>query len=326
MTILEIRNLDLTFSINKKKLPVIRSVSFSLKKGEILGFVGESASGKSVCMQSLVKLLPSPPLEYLNGEIVFEGEDLFPKKEKELIPYRGNKIAYIFQDPMTSLNPTMKVGKQILEALKKDKFKEKVYSLLSEVGINNPSLRYNQYAHELSGGQRQRIGIAIALAMDPKVLIADEPTTALDVTIQSQILNLLKNIQKKRNTSIIFISHDLKIVASLADRIIVMYGGKIIEEGLCNELIKNPKHPYTKLLILSIPRINATRSHRLHTIEGVPPDLSSITTGCSFANRCKQAKKICYKLQPPYFQINDNQKAACWIYKTKINTLLEKDE
>lgn len=313
MKILEVKNLNLVFSLNKTVFPAIRSISFSLFRGEILGIVGESGCGKSVCVQSLVKLLPSPPLNYIDGEIIFEGTDLFNKTEKELMSYRGSKIGYIFQDPMTSLNPTMKIGKQILEALKGSKSKEIVYSLLHEVGISNPIERFSQYPHELSGGQRQRIMIAIALAMNPKILIADEPTTALDVTIQSQILFLLKRIQKNRNTSIILISHDLKVVASLADRIIVMYAGKIIEEGSCSKLIQSPKHPYTKLLILSVPTLT-TSTFRLHSIKGTPPDLLSIPAGCSFAERCPYAKKLCFELEPPLNNINDDQKAACWLH------------
>ena len=313
MKILDIKNLVLAFSRNKKISPAIRSVSFSLNQGEILGIVGESGCGKSVCVQSLVKLMPSPPLKYIDGEIFFEGVNLFNKTEKELVAYRGSKIGYIFQDPMTSLNPTMKVGKQILEAIKENKSKEKVIALLQEVGISNPVERYNSYPHELSGGQRQRIMIAIALAMNPKILIADEPTTALDVTIQSQILFLLKRIQKTRNTSIILISHDLKIVNSLADKIIVMYAGKIIEEGASSKLIQNPKHPYTKLLILSVPTLS-TNTLRLHSIKGTPPDLSCITSGCSFAERCPFAKKLCFELEPPLTKVNDTQKAACWLY------------
>jgi len=313
MKILEVKNLNLVFSTNKISFPAIRSVSFSLSRGEILGIVGESGCGKSVCVQSLVKLLPSPPLNYVDGMVLFEGTDLFNKTEKELMTYRGSKIGYIFQDPMTSLNPTMKVGKQILEAIKGSKSKEGVHALLQEVGISSPIERYNNYPHELSGGQRQRIMIAIALAMNPQILIADEPTTALDVTIQSQILFLLKRIQKNRNTSIILISHDLKVVASLSDRIIVMYAGKIIEEGSSIKLIQSPKHPYTKLLILSVPTLT-TNTLRLHNIKGTPPDLSSIPLGCAFAERCPFAKKLCFEIEPPLTQINDTQKAACWLH------------
>lgn len=312
MKILEVKNLNLAFSLNKSIFPAIRLVSFSLNRGEILGIVGESGCGKSVCVQSLVKLLPSPPLNYLNGEIIFEGTDLFKMSEKELIAYRGSKIGYIFQDPGSALNPTMKVGKQILEAIKEGKSKEKVYSLLNEVGISNPIERFSQFPHELSVGLRQRIMIAIALAMNPTILIADEPTTSLDVTIQSQILFLLKRIQKNRNTSIILISHDLKVVASLADRIIVMYAGKVIEEGSSAKLIQNPKHPYTKLLILSVPTLN-TNALRLHSIRGTPPDLLSIPKGCAFAERCPFAKKLCFEVEPPLRKINDHQKAACWL-------------
>jgi oligopeptide transport system ATP-binding protein len=317
MTILEVNNLSLAFSQNKTQLPAIRSLSFHLNKGEILGIVGESGCGKSVLVQSLVKLLPSPPLLYIDGEILFEKIDLFKKSAKELMPFRGSKIAYIFQDPMTSLNPTMCIGKQVLEALKKNKSKKAVYSLLKEVGINNPHERFQQYPHELSGGQRQRVMIAIAIASDPKILVADEPTTAIDVTIQAQILALLKKIQKSRNTSIIIISHNLKVVASLADRILVMYAGKIVEEGISEKLLQAPTHPYTKLLLLSVPAL-FTEKHRLHSIEGSPPDLLYLPSGCSFAERCPYAHRSCFEKDPPLSHINDSQMAACWkLFKTK---------
>lgn len=314
MKILEVKNLRLDFYLNKSFFPAIKSISFSLNRGEILGVVGESGCGKSLSVQSLVKLLPSPPLNYISGEIIFGGEDLFIKSAKELIPYRGSKIGYIFQEPGSSLNPTMKVGKQILEALEKKGSKESVYSLLYEVGLSNPQDLFSRYPHELSGGQKQRIMIAIALAMDPTILIADEPTSSLDVTIRSQILLLLKKAQQKRRTSIILISHDIKVVASLSDRIIVMYAGKIIEEGPSAKLIQNPKHPYTKLLILSLPSLTAT-TLSLHSIKGTPVDLLSQQKGCAFAERCPFAKKLCFDLDPPLKKTESDQKTACWLQR-----------
>lgn len=306
--ILQVKNLEVDIK-KKKPVKVLKNISFDLFEGEILGIVGESGSGKSVLAQSFVKLLPF--LTYVNGQILFFEEDLLKKSLKELVSYRGSKIGYIFQDPMSSLNPTMKIGKQILEALKFDKTKGRVYELLSLVGISSPEIRFSQYPHELSGGQRQRIGIAIALAMNPKILIADEPTTALDVTIQAEMLSLLKNLQKKFNMSIIFISHDLKIVSSLSSRIIVMYAGEILEEG--NEIIKNPRHPYTKLLLQSVPTLD---QKKLHSIDGTPPELSCHIPYCVFCGRCPNAMKKCSEKKPPFFIIN-NQKVACWLYEDK---------
>ena len=309
--LLKVKNLNLIFTMRKNKIYPLKDISFDLFEGETLGIVGESGSGKTVCMQSLVKLLPSPPAKYVKGEILFEGTDLFLIPPKKLLPFRGKKIAYIFQDPMTSLNPSMKIGKQLLEV---EKDKKKVYELLESVGIRNVKLRFSQYPFELSGGQRQRVMIAIALAMKPKILIADEPTTALDVTIQAQILKLLKQIQKKINTSIIFISHDIKVVANLADRILVMYAGEIIEEGPSKELIENPKHPYSKLLLESIPDLSS-KNKKLKTIKGTPPDLLSLKNHCYFAKRCPFAKKKCFEKNPPFFNLKNNQKSKCWLYE-----------
>jgi oligopeptide transport system ATP-binding protein len=309
--LLEVKNLNLIFTLRKNKIYPLKDISFDLFEKETLGIVGESGSGKTVCMQSLVKLLPSPPAKYIKGRILFEGIDLFLTPPKKLLPFRGKKIAYIFQDPMTSLNPTMKIGKQLLEV---EKDKKKVYELLESVGIRNVNYRFSQYPFELSGGQRQRVMIAIALAMKPKILIADEPTTALDVTIQAQILKLLKQIQKKINTSIIFISHDIKVVANLADRILVMYGGEIIEEGPSKELIENPRHPYSKLLLESIPDLSS-KNKKLKTIKGTPPDLLNLKNHCYFAKRCPFAKKKCFEKNPPFFNLKNNQKSKCWLYE-----------
>jgi oligopeptide transport system ATP-binding protein len=253
-------------------------------------------------------LLP-PPVVYKSGQILYQNEDLFKKNSHELSSFRGKAIAYIFQDPMSSLNPTMKIGKQILEALAK-KSKERVLEILKEVGLF--SEKYDLYPHELSGGQRQRAMIAIALAMNPKILIADEPTTALDVTIQAQILKLLKKIEKERKMSIIFISHDLKVVGSLADRILVMYGGRIIEEGSTASVMQDPKHPYTRLLLLSIPKISESRDC-LHAIEGIPPDRTEEILGCIFEPRCPDRLACCKSKQPPFLNL-EKKRVACWLY------------
>lgn len=302
--ILQVKNLTLAFE--GKSYPVLKNVSFDLNEKETLGIVGESGSGKSVLCQSLVKLVP---LKH-SGEALFLGEDLLKKSLSDLSSYRGSQIAYIFQDPMSSLNPTMKIGNQIMEALPK-KSSAMVYDLLTSVGISNPKLRFSQYPHELSGGQRQRIMIAIALAMKPKLLIADEPTTALDITVQSEILALLKDFQKNLGMSIIFISHDLKIVSSLASRILVMYSGEVVEEGSSEQIINEPKHPYTKLLLKSIPTLAAKN---LYSISGVPPEFSALPHGCSFCSRCPCPKEKCFKTKPLFFTIKDH-KAACWQYE-----------
>lgn len=312
--ILEIKDLTIHFSLYNEKIYALRDINFHLFEKETLGIVGESGCGKSVLTQSFVKLLPSPPAQYIKGNILFQDVDLFSKNAKQLLPYRGNEIGYIFQNPMTSLNPTIKIGKQILEAIKKDKSKEKVIKLLKAVEITNPEERFHQYPHQLSGGQKQRIMIAIAIAMNPKILIADEPTTALDITIQTQIIALLMKIQKKMDTSIIFISHDLKLVSSISNRILVIYGGEILEEGYSKDLINNPKHPYTKLLLKSIPNIHCQKD-QLITIQGTPPDLIKIEEKCIFSDRCPYAKKICFEKKPGYFFFENNQKSACWLHK-----------
>lgn len=310
MKILDIQNLHVHFTLHKDVVHALQGISFSLNEKEIIGIVGESGSGKSISMQCLVKLLPNSA-KYVKGKILFEDVDLFKIPKKNMGFFRG-KIAYIFQDPMTSLNPTMKIGKQILESLK-IKSKKKVYELLHLVGIDDPQKRFSEYPHQFSGGQRQRIGIAIALAMNPKILIADEPTTALDVTIQSQIIDLLKKIQRELKTSIIFISHDIKLVASLASQILVMYAGKIIEKGPVDLLIKNPKHPYTKLLLESVPNIKSNLK-KLKTIKGSPPDILKKSSFCSFAPRCPFAKDICFQKTPPCFLIK-NQEVSCFLYE-----------
>jgi len=276
--ILDVKNLQVSFDTYAGEVKAVRGVSFHLNKGETLAIVGESGSGKSVTSKSLMKLIPNPPGRITSGEILFDGKNLVTLTEKQMQNIRGSDISMIFQDPMTSLNPTMTIGKQIMESiikhqkLPKKKAKDKTIEILEMVGIPDAVKRISNYPHQFSGGMRQRVVIAMAISCNPKILIADEPTTALDVTIQSQILELLKNLQKKMETSIIFITHDLGVVANIADRVAVMYAGKIVEIGTVNEIFYNPQHPYTWGLLGAMPNVNY-RGEELITIPGTPPDL-----------------------------------------------------
>ena len=314
--VLEVKNLNITFDTYAGKVKAIRGVSFNLKKGETLAIVGESGSGKSVTTRSIMRLL-SQNANVEDGEILFNGEDLIKKSEKEMQKIRGKDIAMIFQDPMTSLNPTMTIGKQVSEPIrlhqklnKKEAF-NRALELLNLVGLPQAEKRMKQYPHQFSGGQRQRIVIAIALACNPEVLIADEPTTALDVTIQAQILDLMKELQKKISTSIIFITHDLGVVANVADRVAVMYAGKIVEVGTVDEIFYNPQHPYTWGLISSMPTLEIKES--LYAIPGTPPDLLDPPVGDAFAPRNEFAMKIDTELEPPLFKVSDTHYAATWL-------------
>lgn len=316
--ILEVNDLHVSFNIYGGEVQAVRGVSFELFQGETLAIVGESGSGKSVTAQSIMKLIAEPPGEYKKGSILLEGVDILQKSEKEMQRIRGQEIGMVFQDPMTSLNPTMKVGRQITEGLIKhqnmsrQEAHERGIELLKLVGIPNPERRINQYPHEFSGGMRQRVMIAIALSCNPKILIADEPTTALDVTIQAQILDLLKDIQKKMNTAIILITHDLGVVANTADRVAVMYGGKIVETGTVDEIFYNPKHPYTWGLLSSMPKLHDIKEE-LESIPGSPPDLKDPPKGCPFVTRCPYAMKVCDQHMPNYEQVSDKQRTACWL-------------
>lgn len=314
--ILEVNDLEINFKTYSGDVQAIRKVNFDLKQGETLAIVGESGSGKSVTVRTIMRLLANNA-DVKGGEILFNGDDLLKKTEKEMQDIRGKDIAMIFQDPMTSLNPVMKIGKQIAEPiiLHQDKSKKEAYEraeeLLNLVGIPNAKERMNHYPHQFSGGQRQRIVIAIALACNPKVLIADEPTTALDVTIQAQILELMKELQDKIDTSIIFITHDLGVVANVADRVAVMYAGKIVEYGDVDEIFFNPKHPYTWGLIGSMPTLDT--SGKLISIPGTPPDLLDPPKGDAFALRSDYAMEIDYEEQPPMFEISPTHAAATWL-------------
>lgn len=314
--VLEVKNLNITFDTYAGKVKAIRGVSFNLKKGETLAIVGESGSGKSVTTRSIMRLL-SQNANVEDGSILFNGEDLIEKSEKEMQQIRGSDIAMIFQDPMTSLNPTMTIGKQVSEPIRlhqklnKQEAFNRALELLNLVGLPEAEKRMKQYPHQFSGGQRQRIVIAIALACNPEILIADEPTTALDVTIQAQILDLMKELQKKISTSIIFITHDLGVVANVADRVAVMYAGKIVEVGTVDEIFYNPQHPYTWGLISSMPTLDITKE--LYAIPGTPPDLLDPPVGDAFAPRNEFAMKIDTELEPPFFQVSETHYAATWL-------------
>lgn len=315
--LLEVKNLKTSFFTHVGEVQAVRGVSFELGVGEALGIVGESGSGKSVTSMSLMKLLQYPGV-IKEGEILFEGSDVVPKTEKEMRKIRGNDIAMIFQDPMTSLNPVYTIGNQIIEAIlehqnvTKQQARQKAIKMLELVGIPSPESRIDNYPHEFSGGMRQRAMIAIALSCEPKLLIADEPTTALDVTIQAQILELMRELKEKINTSIILITHDLGVVADLCSRIIVMYGGLIMEEGTAEQVFYTPKHPYTMGLLKSIPKVNKKEKERLIPIDGTPPDLVKPPTGCPFYARCDYAMKICKEQVPPYFGIAPGHRSMCW--------------
>ncbi|KRL88118.1 ABC-type dipeptide oligopeptide nickel transport system, ATPase component [Lacticaseibacillus pantheris DSM 15945 = JCM 12539 = NBRC 106106] len=315
--ILEVKDLQIDFHTYAGTVHAIRDVSFSLEKGETLAIVGESGSGKSVTLRTLMGLLANNAV-VKSGEVNFNGEDVLKKSEKELDAMRGNDIAMIFQDPMTSLDPTMNIGKQVAEPLllhnkisQKDAMKEAA-RVLDLVGIPNAQNRLKDYPHQFSGGQRQRIVIAIAIINNPQILIADEPTTALDVTIQAQIIDLLKELQTKIDTSIIFITHDLGVVAGIADRVAVMYAGKIIEYGTVDEIFYNPKHPYTWGLLESMPTLE-TKSDRLYAIPGTPPSLIDPPKGDAFAARNQFALQIDTEQEPPFFQVSPTHAAATWL-------------
>lgn len=315
--LLEVRDLETSFKTHVGEVKSVRGISFDLDRGEAIGVVGESGCGKSVTMMSVMRLLASNGM-IKAGEVIFEGKDLAKLSEREMENVRGNEIAMIFQDPMTSLNPVLKIGDQLTEHLIKHKkiskkeALEKAIKMLELVGIPSPEKRIKQYPHEFSGGMRQRVMIAMSLMCDPRLIIADEPTTALDVTIQAQILDIMKDLKDRLNTSIILITHDLGVVADLCTRINVMYGGKIIEKGSIEGIFYNAKHPYTWGLLKSVPNPKSESRERLTPIEGQPPDLLKPPTGCPFTDRCDYAMKICKQKMPPYFKEGE-QYTACWL-------------
>lgn len=318
--LLQVENLHVSFNTYGGEVKAVRGVNFSVKKGEVVAIVGESGCGKSVTAKSIMKLLTVPPAEYKDGRILFHGDDLLTLPENQMKKIRGNKISMIFQDPMSSLNPTSRIGDQLIEGLVKHKKLTKAAALhqavhlLERVGIPHAKSRLKHYPHEFSGGMRQRVMIAMALACDPELIIADEPTTALDVTIQAQILSLMKRLQKETNTSIILITHDLGVVAEVSDKVIVMYAGEVVESGSVEEIFRNPNHPYTKGLLKSVPRLDMDRGSRLYSIVGSPPDLLEPPKGCSFFPRCENALKVCRDFRPELEFVSGTQQSACWLH------------
>jgi oligopeptide transport system ATP-binding protein len=321
--LIEVKDLKVSFYTPAGEVKAVDGITYSLGYNEVMGVVGESGSGKSVEAYSIIGLLQSPG-KVIGGSITFEGEDLLAYTPEQMRQFRGNKVSMIFQNPMTCLNPVYTIGNQLTEALlchdssiSKEEAWKKAVEMLEKVGINNAEKRMKQYPHEFSGGMRQRAMIAMALICKPKLLIADEPTTALDVTIQAQILELMKELQKEENTSIIFITHNLGVVAEICDWVSVMYAGKIIEQGRVNDIFYNPQHPYTKGLLASMPRLDEDSHERLIPIEGTPIDLLNPPKGCNFAPRCSECRKICLRAKPPFSDMGDGHISACWLHSMK---------
>ncbi len=317
--LLDVQGLETQFRTPDGTVHAVNGVSLKLKEGETLGVVGESGCGKSVTMLSILRLIPVPPGEIISGQAVYRGQDLLKMSAEEIRQVRGGQIGMVFQDPMTSLNPVMTVEKQLAEPLMlhlgmtKQQARNRATELLEMVGIPKAKERLGAYPHQFSGGMRQRVMIAMALACNPQILIADEPTTALDVTIQAQIVELVKRLRDELGMAIIWITHDLGIVAGLAQRVIVMYGGFVIEEALVKELYANPQHPYTIGLLDSLPRVDETRRERLYSIDGLPPILYQKPHACPFAPRCKWAMDRCWKENPPLESISPDHWVACWV-------------
>ena len=315
--LLEMKDLSISFYNKTGEIQAVRGISYTLHKGEVLGIVGESGSGKSVSSHGILRLTPDTG-KVKQGEILFHGKDILKMSKKELQELRGNKIAMIFQDPMTSLDPLFTVEYQLNESLKKHTDLDsngrrlRMIHLLELVGINQPERRLKQYPYEFSGGMRQRVMIAMALSCDPELLIADEPTTALDVTIQAQIVELLKELKDKLGMAIIFITHDLGVVSEICDKIIVMYAGKIVEEGTSRQIFYQRCHPYTEGLLASVPKLDSDVNEKLKPIKGNPPDMSCVKPGCAFAPRCSCAMQICVKEEPPQYELDDTHVVSCW--------------
>jgi oligopeptide transport system ATP-binding protein len=316
--LLEVRNLETQFITREGVVHAVNGVSFDLKEGETLGIVGESGSGKSVTMMSILGLIPSPPGKIVGGEALYKGKDLLKMTDKELEKIRGSEISLVFQDPMTSFNPVLTIGRQVAEPLEfhqglnYNQAKERVIEVLELVGIPNPKDRLNDFPHQFSGGMRQRVMIAMSLICDPTILIADEPTTALDVTIQAQIVELVKSLRDKLGMAIIWITHDLGVIAGLADRMMVMYGGSIIETASVQKLYARPSHPYTVGLIKSLPRMDQDSQQRLESIEGSPPILSEKPNKCTFSNRCDFYCERCLHGAPELVEIGEGHYTTCW--------------
>ena len=315
--LLDVRELEVHFKTPDGIVKAVNKVSFSLNRGETLGIVGESGSGKSVTSLAIMRLIPSPPGKIAGGKVIFDGEDLLDYSESEMRKLRGNRIAMIFQDPMTSLNPVLRIGRQMTESLQlhmgmtASQARNRAIDLLNMVGIPSPANRLDDYPHQFSGGMRQRVMIAMGLSCNPELLIADEPTTALDVTIQAQILELINRLKDETGTAIIFITHDLGVVAGMADRVIVMYAGRVVEHAPTHELYKNPRMPYTMGLLDSIPRLDEGHGQRLTPIRGLPPDLLTLKDACPFAPRCDFVQDVCHTERPPLRPVGTHHQAAC---------------
>ena len=316
--LLEVKNLKTHFFTADGVVKAVDGISYDVAEGEVVGIVGESGCGKSVGAMSIMRLVASPPGRIVEGEVLFEGENLVEMDDKEMREIRGNRIAMVFQEPMTSLNPVLTIGRQLTETLElhqnmsKNEARDRAAELLSMVGIPDANQRLDDYPHQFSGGMRQRVMIAMALSCNPKLIIADEPTTALDVTIQAQILELMQDLSEKLGTALIIITHNLGVVARYADRVLVMYAGKIIETATAVELYKNPKHPYTLALLNSVPRLDSNEERvRLDAIDGLPPDLGNLPGGCSFAPRCKFAAESCLEEDPTLREIESGHNSAC---------------
>lgn len=316
--LLEIKNLRVSFFTPAGEVKAVGGIDYSIDYGEVMGIVGESGSGKSVEAYTIMGLLQSPG-RVMSGEILFDGENVIDYSKEQYEAFRGNRVSMIFQNPMTCLNPVYTIGNQLTEAIcchervSKRKARQRSIKMLELVGINNPEKRMSQYPHELSGGMRQRIMIAMGLICDPELLIADEPTTALDVTIQAQILELMKEIQKRTGMAIVFITHNLGVVAEMCDRVSVMYAGRIVEQGTVNDIFYKPAHPYTIGLLHSMPRIDAEEYERLIPIDGTPVDMLNPPEGCGFAPRCEHCMKLCLHKEPPVSDMGDGHTAKCWL-------------
>jgi len=319
--LLDVKNLKTQFFTQDGVVRAVDDVTFYINPGETLGIVGESGSGKSITAMSIMRLIPTPPGRIVNGSVNFEGEDVLTMSDEEMRSVRGNKIAMIFQDPMTSLNPVLNINRQIGETLElhlgmsKSQSRQRAIELLNMVGIPNAERRVDQYPHQFSGGMRQRVMIAMALSCNPKLLIADEPTTALDVTIQAQILDLMRGLQVEHNTALMLITHDLGVVAGMTDRVNVMYAGHIVETADTEELFANPRHPYTVGLLNSIPRLDAADKTKLDPIRGMPPDLIDLPDMCPFLPRCDYAREKCEQQNPPLLDVNADHRSACWFWE-----------
>ncbi len=318
--ILDVRNLKTYFNTDDGIVKAVDGVSFSLAKGETLGLVGESGCGKSVTSLSIMRLIPSPPGRIMDGGVTLDGQDVLALPESELRKLRGGRISMIFQDPMTCLNPFLRISTQLVEAirlhqgLKKREARQKAVEMLHMVGIPKPEKRINAYPHQFSGGMRQRVMIAMALSCNPEILIADEPTTALDVTIQAQILEIIKDLSQRLNTAVILITHDLGVVSGMCDRICVMYAGRIVERGVTDVIFADPKHPYTQGLIRSVPRMDKDEKERLFSIKGTPPNLIDMPECCPFHPRCEKAMDVCKTKYPPATDFGAEHAAHCWLY------------